>query len=129
MKNISKWFMASGRSLLAAGAVAMSLVACSPSQVTSITTSLLQDVDNAVITGCAAFPSVDSVLALLNAGVAATASALATAFCTAFTANAAPAPAPGPAPAALLAKKGTGATISYYCTPTNSSGYSVCGWK
>jgi hypothetical protein len=104
---------------------AIGLASCSASQVTSITTTLLTDVDNAVVAACAAFPSADSIIALLNTGVAATAQALATAFCSAFqTATPSPVPAPGPAPAALVAKKVGGAPIAYFCTPAG-----ICGWK
>jgi hypothetical protein len=113
------------RKLILAATLGVSLAACSASQVTSITTTLLTDVDNAVIAACSAFPSVDSIIALLNTGVAATAQALATAFCSAFqTATPSPVPAPGPAPAALVAKKAGGAPIAYFCTPNG-----ICGWK
>jgi hypothetical protein len=110
------------RNIAFAGIIAIPFAACSPQQVTSITTSLLTDVDSAVIAACKAFPTVDSILALLNQGVAATAGALSAAFCSAFEAVGEPSPAPGPAPAAL---KAINSEPQYYCTKDGK----ICGWK
>jgi hypothetical protein len=111
------------RNIAFAGIIAIPFAACSPQQVTSITTTLLTDVDSAVISACKAFPTVDSILALLNQGVAATAGALSAAFCAAFqSVGTTPSPAPGPAPAAL---KAINSEPQYFCTPDGT----ICGWK
>ncbi len=114
------------RKILLATVLAGGLAACTATQVTSITTSLIDEADAIIVTSCNAYPEVTSLISLLNSGVAATANALAAAFCQAIQA-AVPTPASSSAmPVALASrKKRLGLAAPVHVCTTNG----ICGWR
>lgn len=106
----------------ATAAAAISLGSCStitPGQVTTITQALLGEATVIAETVCAAVPTATALITLLNAGVAAEASALATAFCQAIQSAV---PVSSAASGAL--KSGRRYKV-YVCVP----GSKICGYK
>lgn len=105
--------------------VSMALSGCAnltPGSVSSVTTSLLQEVEQVVAVTCSAIPEAAAVISLLNAGVAGTAAALGLAFCNSFAA-AQPKPTPVPASMRLKARAlGLSASPQRYCAGN------ICGW-
>lgn len=112
------------KKLIVISALALGLGACSPSQVNSVTATLLHDVEQITVSLCRAVPEATAIISLVNAGIGQTANALATAFCASFQTAVATAPPPStPAP-----KVAAGAVIEsvpvYKCTPSK-----ICGWQ
>lgn len=113
------------KKLLLTFVLGASLASCTAAQVTSVTSTLIDEADQIIITSCNAFPEVASLISLVNAGYGATASALAAAFCSAIQ-GALPTSNPTPAPASLAARKRRlGLSVPVHvCTAAG-----ICGWK
>jgi hypothetical protein len=119
------------KKLFTAGALAGSLLLanCStlstvtPTSVSAEVTAILTSVDRYVATACSAIPELTSLIALANAGVAVSVTALGGAFCSAFQ-SAVPATPPASARKRLGRKFGAGTGgLQYYCAGQ------ICGWK
>lgn len=101
-----------------AGAIALPLGACDPTSISSITTSVADSAIAVALQVCAAYPTITSLIALANEGIALEGNALGAAFCAAIGAAT---PVVGhPTPAAVRAQM---PAAVYVCAGQ------ICGWK